>query len=324
MLRYTPPILPWARRGPLPEGAYAAGMILSEAVRPERLHPGDLVALVSPSGPVMPEQAASAAQVLAGWGLRTRPGRHALGRNNFLAGTDDERLADLDAAFRDPEVRGILCLRGGYGAQRIVDRLDYDTVRADPKLLVGFSDITALQLALWCEARLATVHGPVGARLAGSGPSLQESLRRTVMTGDPVVVTPEGDGVRFPGRADGVLLGGNLTLLAASAGTAHRPDTNGAILLLEEVGEVAYRVDRLLVQLRRAGWFAGLAGVAVGRFSRCPDADLVLAEHLGEMGIPVLGGLPVGHGGPQVSVPLGVPASLDAEGGTLTVQSATR
>ncbi|MDI6102432.1 LD-carboxypeptidase [Actinoplanes sp. NEAU-A12] len=301
-----------------------------EAVRPRRLRPGDLVALVSPSGPLTPEQAAPAAQVLARWGLRARHGRHALGRHTFLSGTDDERLTDLDAAFRDPEVRGILCLRGGYGTQRIVDRIDYDAVRADPKLVIGFSDITALHLALWCEARLATVHGPVGAGLYEISAPAEETLRRTVMTGDPVIVTPEEDGVRFPGRAsgtgraDGILLGGNLTLLAASAGTPHRPDTTGAILLIEEVGEAAYRVDRSIVQLRRAGWFDGLAGVAVGRFTRCPGADQVLAEHLGALGVPVLGGLPIGHGGEQTAVPLGVAARLDAGAGTLTVQPAAR
>jgi muramoyltetrapeptide carboxypeptidase len=305
-------------------------VISSETVRPPRLRPGDLVALVSPAGPLTPEQAAPAAQVLSGWGLLTRHGRHALGRHTFLSGTDDERLGDLDAAFRDPKVRAVFCLRGGYGTQRIVDRIDYDAVRADPKLVIGFSDITALHLALWDEARLATVHGPVGAGLYEVSPQAAESLRRTVMTADPVVVTPEEDGVRFPGRsggtgrADGILLGGNLTLLAASAGTPHQPDLGGAILLIEEVGEVAYRVDRSIVQLRRAGWFDGLAGVAVGRFTRCPGADQVLAEHLGELGIPVLGGLPIGHGGEQAAVPLGVPARLDVAGGTLTVQPTAR
>ncbi|MEV4276364.1 S66 peptidase family protein [Actinoplanes xinjiangensis] len=336
-------------------------------IRPPRLEPGDLVALVAPAGPVTEAQAADAATILESWGLRTHRSRHALGRRFFLSGTDDERLADLEASFRDPEVRGILCIRGGYGTQRIVDRLDYDAVRADPKLVIGFSDITALHLALWHEAGLATVHGPSGSALIND-PVTTAAARQAVTTttpltilatapatvaataGPPVAAIP-ADGapvahsttavarpavphavpadadtslVRHPGRADGTLLGGNLTLLAATAGTRHQPDLTGAILLIEEVNEAAFRVDRMIVQLKRSGWFDGLAGVAVGSFTACPDAGRVLAEHLNELGIPVLAGLPIGHGPTRFTVPLGVPAHLDADTGTLTVQPAVR
>ncbi|MEU4626624.1 LD-carboxypeptidase [Actinoplanes sp. NPDC023801] len=298
-------------------------MIDAVAVRPPRLRAGDLVALVAPAGPVPQEQAAGAERILAGWGLRTRRGRHSLGRHGFLSGTDDERLDDLNAALRDPAVRGVLCLRGGYGSQRIVDRVDYDAVRADPKVIVGFSDITALHLALWCEARLATVHGPVGVALRDGTPAA-EAVRRTMMTTASVVVAAVPSPGGFAGRAEGLLLGGNLTLLAASCGTRHQPPTAGAILLLEEVNEAAYRVDRSLVQLRRSGWFDGLAGVAVGHFTNCPGADGVLAEHLGELGVPVLSGLPIGHDLAQIAVPLGLPARLDTAAGTLTVGALAR
>ncbi|GIF37944.1 S66 peptidase family protein [Actinoplanes xinjiangensis] len=363
-------------------------------IRPPRLEPGDLVALVAPAGPVTEAQAADAATILESWGLRTHRSRHALGRRFFLSGTDDERLADLEASFRDPEVRGILCIRGGYGTQRIVDRLDYDAVRADPKLVIGFSDITALHLALWYEAGLATVHGPSGSALIND-PVSTAAARQALTTTTPLTIlaTPPAPApaavtttppalsagppvatthlavpadaapftpatvpadaapgahagattaiarpavphavpadadtslVRHPGRADGTLLGGNLTLLAATAGTRHQPDLTGAILLIEEVNEAAYRVDRMIVQLKRSGWFDGLAGVAVGSFTACPDAGRVLAEHLNELGIPVLAGLPIGHGPTRFTVPLGVPAHLDADTGTLTVQPAVR
>jgi muramoyltetrapeptide carboxypeptidase len=347
-------------------------------IRPPRLEPGDLVALVAPAGPVTEAQAADAATILESWGLRTHRSRHALGRRFFLSGTDDERLADLEASFRDPEVRGILCIRGGYGTQRIVNRLDYDAVRADPKLVIGFSDITALHLALWHEAGLATVHGPSGSALINdpvstaaarqalttttpltilatppaTAPAAVTTTPPTLSAGPPMATIPP-DGapvthagattaiarpavphavpadadtslVRHPGRADGTLLGGNLTLLAATAGTRHQPDLTGAILLIEEVNEAAYRVDRMIVQLKRSGWFDGLAGVAVGSFTACPDAGRVLAEHLNELGIPVLAGLPIGHGPTRFTVPLGVPAHLDADTGTLTVQPAVR
>jgi muramoyltetrapeptide carboxypeptidase len=305
-------------------------------IRPRRLEPGDLVALVAPAGPVTEAQAADTAAVLTTWGLRTHRGRHALGRRFFLSGTDDERRSDLEASLRDPEVRGVLCLRGGYGTQRIVDRLDYDAVRADPKVVIGFSDVTALHLALWHEARLATVHGPT---LLDDDPASTATVRRALMTAAPVTVTAARSTVppdftadpadvavsslvHRAGQAYGTLLGGNLTLLAATAGTRHQPDLAGAILLIEEVNEAAYRVDRMIVQLERSGCLDGLAGVVVGSFTACPDAGRVLAEHLNDRGVPVLAGLPIGHGPTRIAVPLGVPAHLDADTGTLTVEPA--
>ncbi|WP_412740821.1 S66 peptidase family protein [Krasilnikovia sp. MM14-A1259] len=294
-------------------------------LRPPTLQPGDVVHLVGPSGWVQADRAAAAMSTLAAWGLRPRLGENALKTHFHLAGTDEERLADLNAAFRDPDVRGVICLRGGYGAQRIVDGLDFDAVRADPKLFMGFSDITALHAALWCEAGLSTVHGP---RLS----NLHDGARRALMTTDPVVVAADEKedtfGVRVPGRTEGTLLGGNLTMLAATAGTRHRLDLTGSILLIEAVSEEPYRVDRSIVQLKRSGWLDGVAGVAVGQFTECeeglpsPTVQQVLAEQFGELGVPVLGGLPIGHGEKQAVVPLGVPAVLDADAGTLTTGSA--
>lgn len=285
-------------------------------VIPNRLEPGDLVALVSPAGPVDAARVAHATGTLAGWGLKVRVGPHALDRTGFLAGSDEDRLADLNDALRDPSVRGVLCLRGGYGLQRIVDAVDYRAVRDDPKLVLGFSDVTALHLGLWAEARLATVHGP-------NAGLIEETARHALMSGQPVTV--EGSSVVVPGRASGVLLGGNLTILAATAGTPHAPDTRGAVLLVEDVGEAAYRVDRALVQLARAGWLSGVRGVAVGQFTRCgPAVEDVLADRLGRLGVPVLGGLPIGHEARQVAVGLGVPAMLDTEARTLTVAPPAR
>ncbi|WP_229073365.1 LD-carboxypeptidase [Actinoplanes sp. DH11] len=283
-------------------------------MRPEPLRHGDVVALVAPAGPVRGHRVAAAARVLTRrWGLTVRVGAHALRRDGYLAGTDEERLADLNAAFADRDVRGIICLRGGYGVQRIVDAVDYDAVRRDPKLVMGFSDITALHAALWRRTGLATVHGPTGASL----PLSEAAARTALMTTDPVVVR----GRPGRGRATGVLLGGNLTMLAADAGTPGALDLRGAILLVEDVGEPAYKVDRMLVQLRRSGVLDGVAGFAVGQFSPA-EPRRVIDEHLGASGVPLLRGLPIGHGRRQVAVGLGVPACLDAAAGTLTVQPA--
>jgi muramoyltetrapeptide carboxypeptidase len=300
-------------------------------IRPRHLQEGDLVALVSPSGATPEERALAAAAALTGWGLRVRLGAHALGRHMYLSGTDEERLADLNEALRDDEVRGVLCLRGGYGAQQIVDDLDFDAVRADPKLVMGFSDITALHTALWCETGLVTVHGPTVRQLE-RGPASVTTLgaRRALMTRSPVTVAAAPAEstyrVRVGGRAEGTLLGGNLALLAATAGTRHTLDLDGAILLLEDVNEAPYRVARMLVQLKRAGWFAGIRGVAVGQFTGCaderPTVEDVLMDQLGSLGVPVLGGLPIGHGEEQEAVALGVPAVLDVSAGTLKVAPA--
>jgi muramoyltetrapeptide carboxypeptidase len=282
--------------------------------------------LVSPSGPTRPERVARGVELLTAWGLEVVTAPNVYARAGYLAGSDTERLADLNLALRDTSVRGVLCTRGGYGVQRIVDGIDLAAVFADPKVVVGFSDITALQLALWRGARLATVHGPGAAWLdERTGPEAAESLRRVLMTDEPVVIaTREGEEtlpVRVAGCAKGILLGGNLCLLAASVGTVDAPDLRGNILLIEEVAEPPYKVDRMLLHLRRAGLLDGVAGVAVGQFVDCADGWStsivdVLQEHLGALGVPILGGLPIGHGRDQLTVPVGVPATLTT---TLTI-----
>ncbi|MEN3307343.1 MAG: muramoyltetrapeptide carboxypeptidase [Micromonosporaceae bacterium] len=272
--------------------------------------------------------------LLSGWGLRVALAPDVYARHGYLGGTDAQRIAGLHTALRDPDVRGVVCTRGGYGTQRIVDDLDIAAVRADPKVVVGFSDITALQLALWRGARLATVHGPGASWCDERTPEASaRSLRAAIMAAEPVVVTAEPDqetfGVRVPGRATGTLLGGNLCVLVSSIGTPDFPPLSGAVLLLEEVAEPPYKVDRMLTQLRRTGLLRGLAGVALGQFTGCADewptsiVD-VLTERLGDLGVPVLGGLPVGHGRGQRSVPVGVPATLDVGSGTLTAAPAVR
>ncbi|WBB82225.1 LD-carboxypeptidase [Micromonospora sp. WMMD882] len=290
--------------------------------------------LVSPSGPTRPERVARGVELLTGWGLRPVPAPHAYARHGYLAGPDELRAADLNAAFADPRVRGIICTRGGYGAQRVVDAIDMAAVRRDPKVVAGFSDITALQLALWRGARLAGVHGP-GAAWRDERTPLRstESLHAALMTTEPVTVladeAEETYGVRVPGRATGTLLGGNLCLLAASVGTPDLPDLTGAILLVEDVQEPPYKVDRMLTQLRRSGALDGIAGVAVGQFTGCADGWSttvvdVLLDRLGDLGVPVLGGLPVGHGPGQLTVPVGTPATLDTRTGALTTTPAVR
>jgi muramoyltetrapeptide carboxypeptidase len=305
---------------------------VDEPRRPRALKPGDTVMLVSPSGPTRAERVQRGIDLLTGWGLRVAVGPNAYQRSGYLAGSDEQRLADLNLALAQPSVRGVVCTRGGYGAQRVVDGLDLAAVRRDPKVVAGFSDITALQLALWRGARLATVHGPGAAWVdERTGEASAASLRNALMSAEPVLLRAdmgdESGPVRFGRHATGVLIGGNLSLMAASVGTIDQPDLGGAILLLEEIDEPPYKVDRMLLHLHRAGVLDGVAGVALGHFTNCADrwstsiVD-VLAERLGALGVPVLGGLPIGHGRGQLTVALGVPSTMDVEAGTLTVESA--
>jgi muramoyltetrapeptide carboxypeptidase len=303
--------------------------VTEDVLRPAKLAEGDAVALVSPAGPVPAERIEAAVEVLTGWGLRPVIFPNAAGKHRYFSGEDAARLGDLRSAFADPSMRAVWCLRGGYGIQRIVDQLDYEVIEADPKLVVGFSDITALHLALWRRIRLVTVHGPVAAQFDLGADSLTaRTARQAVMSAEPIVVPadPAEDTatVRVPGAASGRLIGGNLALLAATLGTPDQPDLTGAILLLEDVGEAPYRVDRMLTHLLRAGLLTGLSGIAVGQFANCPDAPEVLADRLSDLGVPVLGGLPIGHGQQQYSVPLGTWSTLDAVSGSLTVEAATR
>lgn len=303
-----------------------------QTLHPNVLRAGDAVALVSPAGPVAAAKVESAAQVLQSWGLKPRIYPHALDTHSFYAGTDEHRLADFNAALADPGIRAIFCNRGGYGAQRIVQGLDFDAVRRDPKLVIGFSDITAIHEALWVHTRLATIHGPVAAQFERGG-VFTSSVWHATMSTTPVRVTADAAeptfNVRTSGAAEGILLGGNLCMLSTSVGTPFMPDLTGAILLIEEVNEAAYRVDRMLTQLLNSDVFNGVVGIALGQFtepttSGAMTPSSVLMERLCGLGIPLVGGFAIGHGDVNHAVPLGTQASLDAESGTLLVAAATR
>lgn len=283
---------------------------------------------MSPASPVrFPERLRAGTALLEDWGFAVRVMPHVHDESGFVAGSDDERLADLQAAWADPAVRAIWCARGGYGCSRLTDRLDAAALRADPKALVGFSDVTALHLRLG-RVGLISLHGPTGEwDTARTGVASAASLHRALTATGGLGVLPTGP-VRtlVQGRGEGPLVGGNLSLLSASVGTADQPDTAGRLLLLEDVGERPYRVDRMLRHLLRAGLVTPAAGLVFGDFVRCTEpqrpsatVDEVLAAFAGEVGLPAIAGLPLGHGRGQLTVPLGVAAELDATRGTLAL-----
>lgn len=300
--------------------------MVATMLTPRRLVDGDAVALVSPAS--WPDDAAPSWMVdqLQAWGLRVVVGEHVLDRRGYLAGRDDDRLADLNRAIRDPEIRAVIATRGGCGSSRLVHGVDVDALRADPKPLLGYSDITALHL-VWHAAGVPALHGAVAGRHSDQVRRLLMEDAEAVVTADPSALSAA---LTTPGRAEGVLVGGNLEMLARAVGVVPL-DLADAILLLE-INKAAGlgMVDRALTQLRLSGSLDGVAGVALGsidQFAGFEDRGWtileVLRDHLDALGVPVLGGLPLGHLDDLVTVPLGVPATLDTRAGELRVRPLT-
>lgn len=295
--------------------------------RPPRLRRGDRIAVVAPSGPVDGERLAGGVGWLRAEGFGVVLGAHVLARGGhglpFLAGDDEQRAADLTAAWLDPDVAAVLCARGGDGAPRLLDRLDWVSLAgAPPKVLAGLSDITVLHQAVAARLGLATLWSPMPANRVLAGPepdpASRSGLLAALLGDEPVRLA--GSSVLRPGRASGPVVGGTLSLLAAMMGTPECVPAGGAIAVLEDVNEEPYRVERMLTALRRAGWFDGVAGVVLGDWVGCGDpAELgaVFADRLGDLGVPVLAGVPFGHGPVQLTVPLGVPAVLDTDEASL-------
>ncbi|WP_084467255.1 S66 peptidase family protein [Actinokineospora inagensis] len=301
-------------------------------VRPPRLRPGSTVAVVAPSGPVDAALLAAGVAELESWGLRVRVGAHVLDRHPtlpYLAGTDADRAADFQRAWCDPAVSAVICARGGYGAQRVLDLLDWhELAAAAPKVFVGSSDATCLHDAIGARLGVVTLFGPM---IAGTlfDAEARAHLRATLFEPEGVSrLTGPRTATAGHGVARGVTVGGNLSLVVGElgvAGTDANRAPDGAIVLLEDVTEAPYRVDRMLTQLLRAGWFTGVSGIALGSWERCGDlaaVSAVVEDLLGGLGLPMVWELGFGHCPGQLTVPLGVDAVLDADDGTLTVVGA--
>ena len=327
-----------ARPGQAQPGKAQPGPPAAKWPRPARLRAGSRVAVVAPSGRNDPAVVADGCRLLAAWGLDVQVAPHALAGHDelgYLAGADAHRAADLQQAWLDPGIEAVLSGRGGYGAQRIADRLDWAAMAAvPPKIFTGFSDITALHEAFALRLGAATLHAPnVGSGSFTAFPEAQRSLRRALFEPDRPdarVLAWDGTDRLVPGRATGLTAGGNLSLLAAGLGTPDGRQAGpagggfaGCILLLEDVREECYRLDRMLTQLLRAGALDGVTGIALGSWAGCGGAGgagcvrQVMQDRLGGLGVPVAWGLPFGHVAPQSTIPLGVPAELDAGQGTL-------
>lgn len=288
-------------------------------VRPPRLAPGDPVRLVAPSGPVPRAELEEGARILARrYRVRYDPAT-LFKQEGFLAGSDEHRAAELNAALADPQAKAVIMARGGYGLTRILPFIDEERLRAQPKVLVGFSDGTALCAAAH-RAGIASVHGPVVTQVPRLDPADLDMLYGVLERPGPGVLLEDLESLT-PGRVQGPLLGGNLEVFSRLVGTPYMPDPTGAVLVFEEIGERPYRVDRLLTHLDLAGVFSVCAAVVCGEFIDCeerPDSKLpsppvqqVLEERLGRLAVPVSFGAKFGHGTRNASLPYGTLVELD-------------
>lgn len=290
-------------------------------IKPACLLPGDNIGVIAPAGPVKEVDLKAGIGLLesAGYHVMTSPGLYK--KNRYLAGDDDTRLADFNAMIEDRNIKAIICARGGYGTPRIIDKIDFELIRENPKIIIGYSDITALLLALYKRSGLICFHGPMVRDLNKDDGRNFHFLNRILSIPEPFNVDLSESRVLVQGRAEGTILGGNLSLLASLAGTPYMPSLEGSILLIEDRGEPVYRVDRMLNQLRLGNFLANISGVLLGEFKECGDSDEIerlVADFFRESDIPVVAGFPAGHGDKNITIPIGVSAEVDTSKRRLT------
>ncbi|MGB9617072.1 MAG: S66 peptidase family protein [Desulfomonilaceae bacterium] len=300
-----------------------------ELAIPRPLHVGDAVAVVAPCSPPAQNLLDEGVRFLRALGLKATLGAHIRRRRDYLAGSDSERAEDLNAAFANPEIRAVFFARGGYGCMRILDRLDLQALAADPKIVCGMSDAVAIQLYLYKELGLVTFSGPMVAGQLGGKLDLwsEKSYLRGLFqpwTGRQPSGAEQGKLTAIrPGRGAGPLIGGCLSIVSALVGTPYFPDLSGAILLLEDVNEPLYRLDRMFTQLRLAGIYDSISGMVLGHFIAPDGRDLgaevetLVYERTQQFDFPIVSRFPHGHRLPNLTLPHGMHAELDASGPSL-------
>jgi muramoyltetrapeptide carboxypeptidase len=287
---------------------------------PPALKAKDVIGLAPLAGPHQEEDFHKGTAILREFGFQTRtllPGS-AL---PFLAGSDQERLEIFHELWKDPEIKAIMAIRGGYGTLRLLGQLDYDIIRETPKILIGFSDISALLNVITAKTGLITFHGPNLTTLARSDKHSLEMMLQSLTQPIPPALKPRSLEIIRPGTAKGLLAGGNLATMTHLLATPFQPRWQGSILFLEDVGEASYRIDRFLTQLSLAGLLSNLGGLILGGFTECGDQEMIwqrVAELTKNENIPIWGNFPVGHGQQNVTMPIGSQVLMDSDTGTLS------
>ncbi len=294
--------------------------------KPRRLRPGAAIGIAAPASPFDRESFERGVQALRGMGFETVIPEGISATQGYLAGPDEHRAVWLQRLFDDARIDAIMCARGGYGSLRILPLLDYERIAAHPKVFIGFSDVTALLAAITGRCGFAAFHGPVVTSLAGASESTLTALLAAVASDAPLILSAPTAVTVQPGAAAGAVCGGNLTTLCHLLGTPFQPSFRNRILFLEDRGEAAYRIDRMLTQLKLAGCLEGLRGLVLGAFTDCGSLQEILgivSECLADTALPILAGMEAGHTEPNLTLPLGVKALLDADRRSLSFECAT-
>jgi muramoyltetrapeptide carboxypeptidase len=321
---------------PLSARPAAAGV-----VKPKRLAPGDTVTLVAPANATFNTVDLQVArESLEALGFKVKVGEHLLDRHGYLAGNDKARADDINKAFADKSVAAVHAIRGGWGSARLLPHLDFDTIRRNPKVLIGYSDITALLVSIYAKSGLVTFHGPIGMgrwdaysldyykRVLFNGERVEYSNKQGLSDRNALVQTEFRTQTITSGKARGRLVGGNLSILASIMGSPYVPDWDDTILFTEDVHEDFYRIDRMLTQLKLAGVLGKIKGFVFGSCSECGPGDgnygaltleEIFADHIKPLGVPAWSGAMIGHSQPQWTLPLGVQVEIDADKGTLAL-----
>lgn len=321
-------------------GAQPPARPAAAAVRPKRLSVGDTVGLVAPASATFNSMDVSIArESLEGLGLKVKIGEHVLARHGYLSGTDRNRAADINRFFADDSVQAVLPIRGGWGSSRVLPHVDFDRIRRNPKVVLGYSDITALHLAIQAKTGLVTFHGPNGMgrwdewsvdylkRVLFEGEAVTFENPRKLSDRNALTQTEHRVHTITPGTARGRLIGGNLTVMTAILGSLYVPSTDGAILFLEDVGEDLYRIDRMFTQLKLAGILDRIRGFVFGTCAECGPGEgfasltleEIFADHITPLKVPAWSGAMIGHQTPQWTVPVGAEAEIDAARGTIAL-----
>ena len=294
-------------------------------IEPPRLQSGDTVAVAAPSGLFDPQALHAGVQLLTSAGLQVMVPDEVFFSKGRFAGDDRQRADLIMRLTADAQVKAIFCIRGGYGAMRILPLLDFDAFVRHPKIIVGFSDTTALLLAVHRSCGMVTYHGPLVTTLAQSDEDTQSALFQAIFQPDPLPLQARAGGELKAGRAVGPVLAGNLTTLNHLLGTPYQPRFEGRILLLEDRAEAPYRIDRMLTQLKLAGCLDDLAGIGLGGFESCGDEQQlfdIVGELFADRKFPILARLPFGHANRNLTVPIGRQATIDTDRRTLTFNAA--
>lgn len=290
---------------------------------PKRLRPGSTIGVAAPAGPFDPDRFSEGLKVLESAGFKVHAPDDLFKSFRYLAGSDQHRAETVNRLFADPDIDAIICARGGFGSMRVLPHLDFDLIGANPKVFIGFSDASVLLNILYARCRMVTFHGPVVTTLANDRQRTVNALLEAITDEAPLVITAADGQTIQAGTATAAVCGGNLATLCHLIGTPFEPQYRDHLLFLEDCNEAAYSIDRMLSQMRLAGNLDGIAGLILGSFEGCGPLEEILAI-VGDLGIPsgvpILAGFEAGHGAVNTTLPVGVPACIDASAKTLTYQ----